>query len=107
MAERILVSTDEMRQTATKYLSAKGELQEAFSSLDRALKILESCWKGPAYMAMRTQWDIAHKNIKRADEKMQDAVDELNSVAGLFDENEATLQSTFGSLDTGTSPFDV
>lgn len=107
MAERILVTTDEMRQTAREYLSAKGELQDAFSSLDRALNILESCWKGPAYMAMRTQWNIAYKNIKRADEKMQDAVDELNSVAGLFDENEATLQSTFGSLDVGTSPFDV
>lgn len=107
MAEKILVTTEEMRQTATNYLSAKGELQNSFSSLDRALKILESCWKGPAYMAMRTQWDIAYKNIKRADEKMQDAVDELNSVAGLFDQNEATLQSTFSSLDTGSSPFDI
>jgi len=58
-------------------------------------------------MAMRTQWQIAYANIKRADDKMQDAVDELNTVANLFDENEATLQSTFSSLDTGTSPFDV
>jgi len=107
MAEKILVSTEEMRETVTEYQSAKGELQDAFSSLNRALKILESCWKGPAYMAMRAQWDIAHANIKRADDKMQDAVDELNTVANLFDENEATLQSTFGSLDTGTSPFDV
>lgn len=107
MAERILVSTDEMRQTATEYLSAKGELQDAFSSLDRALKILESCWKGPAYMAMRTQWNIAYKNIKRADDKMQDAIQELNSVARLFDQNESALQSAFSSLDTGTSPFDI
>ena len=107
MAERILVTTDEMRQTAAEYVSAKAGLQDAFSSLDRALNILESCWKGPAYMAMRAQWDIANKNIRRADEKMQDAVDELNAVAELFDQNESTIQSTFGSLDTGTSPFDV
>lgn len=107
MAEKILVSTDEMRQTATAYRGAQGELQDAFSELDRALKILESCWKGPAYMAMRAQWSIANGNIKRANEKMQDAIDELNTVANLFDENEATLQSTFSSLDTGSSPFDV
>lgn len=107
MAERILVTTEEMRQTATRYQSAQGELQSAFSEMDRALNILESCWKGPAYLAMRTQWNIAYKNIKRADEKMQDAVDELNTVANLFDENESALQSSFGSLDTGTSPFDV
>lgn len=107
MAEKILVSTEEMRGTVTQYQAAKGDLQNAFSTLDRALKILESCWKGPAYMAMRAQWEIAYGNIKRADDKMQDAVDELNRVADLFDENEATLQSTFGSLDTGTSPFDI
>jgi len=107
MAEKILVTTEEMRQTAIAYQGAQGELQDAFSELDRALKILESCWKGPAYMAMRAQWNIAYGNIKRADEKMQDAIDELNTVANLFDENEATLQSTFSSLDTGTSPFDV
>lgn len=107
MAERILVTTDEMRETVSEYQAAKGVLQDAFSSLDRALNILESCWRGPAYMAMRTQWNAAHANIKRADEKMQDAVEELNAVAQLFDENEATLKSTFGSLDTGTSPFDI
>ena len=107
MAEKILVTTEEMRQTAAQYQSAQGDLQGAFSELDRALKILESCWKGPAYMAMRAQWNIAYGNIKRADDKMQDAVDELNKVANLFDDNEARLQSTFSSLDIGTSPFDV
>lgn len=107
MAERILVTTDEMRQTARTYQTAQNDLQSAFADMDRALKILESCWKGPAYMAMRTQWDIAYKNIKRADDKMQDAVDELNKVSDLFDQNEASLQSSFGSLDTGTSPFDI
>ena len=107
MAERILVTTEEMRQTATNYQSAQGELQNAFSQLDSALKILESCWKGPAYMALRTQWQIAYGNIKRADDKMQDAIDELNKVANLFDENESTLQSSFGALDTGTDPFSI
>lgn len=107
MAEIIKVTTDEMRQTAARYQSAQGELQTAFSQLDRALNILESCWKGPAYMAMRTQWQIAYGNIKRADDKMQDAVDELNKVANLFDQNESTIQSSFSALDTGTDPFSL
>lgn len=107
MAERILVTTEELRQTAGEHVAAQAELQDAFSKLDSALNILESCWKGPAYLAMRAQWQVAYGNIKRANDKMQDAIDELNTVAGLFDDNESTVQSSFEALETGKSPFDI
>ena len=57
---------------------------------------------------MRTQWNLTYKNIETANERMQDAIDELNKSADLFDTNESNLGSIFQDLDTGSgnqSPF--
>lgn len=106
MAETIKVSTDEMRETVTQFVSAQNALRDAYTWMDRAVKVLDTAWKGAAYMAMKTQWDLTYKNIERANDKMQDAIDELNSTAELFDSNEAVQISSFQGLDIGTSPFD-
>ncbi|MCD7844860.1 MAG: WXG100 family type VII secretion target [Oscillospiraceae bacterium] len=106
MAEIIKVSTEEMRETVTQFVSAQSALQSAYEWMDRAVKVLDSCWKGAAYTAMRTQWSLTYKNIEQANERMQDAIDELNKSADLFDASETGLTSIFTSLDTGTSPFE-
>lgn len=106
MAERITVSTDEMRNTVTQFVSAQSTLGEAYERMDRAVKVLDTAWKGAAYAAMRMQWSLTYKNIERATERMQDAIDELNASAELFDSNESVLISNFQSQDVGTSPFD-
>jgi WXG100 family type VII secretion target len=106
MAEIIKVSTDEMRETVSQFVSAQSSLQEAYNRMDRAVKVLDTAWKGIAYTAMRTQWSLTYKNIERANERMQDAIDELNQTADLFDSNESMQISSFQSLDIGTSPFD-
>lgn len=105
MAEIIKVSTDEMRAAVTRFQSAQSQLEGAYTWMDRAVRTLDTVWIGPAYVAMRTQWELTYKNIETANERMQDAIDELNNTANLFDSNEATLQSNFQSLDVGTSPF--
>ena len=105
MSEMIKVSTDEMRETVNQYTQAKASLATAYQSMDKALKVLDSCWKGAAYMAMKAQWDITYKNIELSDAKMQDAIDELNKTAELFDTNEETVASSFKALDIGSSPF--
>jgi uncharacterized protein YukE len=74
--------------------------------MDRAVKVLDTAWKGMAYTAMRAQWSLTYKNIERANDRMQDAIDELNQTAELFDSNESVQISSFQSLDVGTSPFD-
>ena len=106
MAEIIKVSSDQMRDTVTQFVAAQSNLSEAYNRMDRAVKILDSCWKGAAYLAMRTQWGLTYKNIERANERMQDAIDELNESAQLYDSNESVLISNFQSLDVGNSPFD-
>lgn len=105
MAELVKVSTEEMRDTVSRYITAKASLKEAYEWMDRALKTLDTCWKGAAYMAMKAQWDITYKNIQLSEAKMQDAIDELNKTADLFDANELAAISSFKSLDVGTSPF--
>lgn len=106
MAEIIKVSTEEMRHTVTEFIAAQRELDEAYKWMDRAVKMLDNCWKGTAYSVMRTQWTVTYNNIARADERMQDAIDELNKSAELFDSNESVQISSFQALDMGTSPFD-
>lgn len=106
MAEIIKVSADEMRETATQYVSAQAALQEAYDNMDRAVRVLDSAWKGEAYVAMRTQWNLTYKNISTANERMQDAIDELNASANLFENNEMKIVNAVQSLDVGTSPFD-
>lgn len=106
MAEIIKVSTDQMRDTVSRFVSAQSTLRDAYDRMDRAVKVLDSAWKGIAYTAMRTQWSLTYKNIERANERMQDAIDELNRSAELFDSNESMQISTFQALDVGTSPFD-
>lgn len=105
MAEIIKVSTAEMRQAVQTFTAAQSELQEAYEWMDRAVKTLDSCWKGTAYTLMRTQWNLTYRNIETANERMQDAIDELNASANLFDANESSLTGAFQGLDVGTSPF--
>lgn len=105
MAEIIKVSTDEMRDTVTQFTTAQSNLQEAYTWMDRAIKVLDTCWKGTAYMAMMTQWNLTYKNIETANERMQDAIDELNKSADLFDTSESNLTSGFNGLEIGSSPF--
>ena len=106
MANIIHVSTDEMRETVTKYQAAKSTLREAYERMNRAIGILDTCWKGAAYSMMRQKWVETYSNIVRANERMQDAIDELNKTANLFDENESRQTGTFQALDVGASPFD-
>lgn len=106
MADRITVSTDEMRETVIKYQSAKSTLSDAYERMNRAIKILDTCWRGVAYNVLRQKWVETYRNIVRANERMQDAIDELNATANLFDENESRQVGGFQAMDVGTSPFD-
>ena len=106
MAEIIKVSTDEMRQTVSRFTTAQRRLDEAYTHMDRCVSLLDGRWTGPAFLAMQTQWRLMYNNIRQANEKMQDAIDELNATADLFDQNESKITGNFQSLEVGSSPFD-
>ncbi|MBQ9459275.1 MAG: WXG100 family type VII secretion target [Oscillospiraceae bacterium] len=105
MAETIKITTEQMRETVEEYKVAKESLKEAYEWMDRSLRMLDTCWRGAAYMAMKAQWDVTYKNIRMADLKMQDAIEELNATANLFDAREADTSAKFSQLDTGVSPY--
>lgn len=105
MAEIIRVSTDQMRNTVRRFESAQATLGDAYRRMDQAIANLGCGWKGEAFAAMRAKWSLIYSNICRSNEKMQDAIDELNASADLFDENEMKQLQKFESLDVGDSPF--
>lgn len=105
MAEKIKVSTDEMQATIARYNSARNTLQGAFKSLDSAINILNNTWKGGAWMAFKAMWDIANSNIRQSDERMRDAVDELNKTMEIMLAAEGKVKSNVSTLEAGSSPF--
>lgn len=107
MAEIIKVSTQQMRETAQNYTSAKQELENAYQNMDKAIKTMDKLWSGPAYVTMLATWAAVYKNIALSELRMKDAIDELNASAQIFDTTEGQTKSKAGALEQGKSPFSV
>lgn len=105
-SDRITVPLDEMTATIGRYELAHDELEDSYVNLSRAMDALDKAWKGVAYLEFRYQLCSIRGNIERADEKMQDAVDELKKTYDIFTNVERSNTSMMAGLDIGTSPFD-
>lgn len=105
-SDRITVPLDEMTATIGRYELAHDELEDSYVNLSRAMDALDKAWKGIAYLEFRYQLSSIRGNIERADEKMQDAVDELKKTYDIFTNVERSNTSMMAGLDIGTSPFD-
>lgn len=105
-SDRITVPLDEMTATVERFEVAHEELDDSYTNLSRAMDALDRAWKGVAYLEFRYQLATVEGNIKRADAKMLDAVDELKKTHDIFTKAESSVKSTMASLDLGTSPFD-
>ena len=105
MADIIHVDTGAMRSAAVKFKSCQQEMENAYLTMSNAVRELDSTWNGEASEAFKNQFNDLCKNIEQTEAKVNDAVDETLKAADLYDEVEASLESTFGGLDVGTSPF--
>ena len=106
MADRIRVSTAELRTAVEKYNNVKGQIQNAYLQMSNAVREVDVSWNGAASEAYKNQFDLLYKNIEQTELKVQDAVDELLKTAEIYDEQETGISQTFADLDIGTSPFD-
>ena len=102
MADRILVSTAEMSATISKYETARGTLQDAFGKLQAAREHLDSCYKGPAYMALCAKWADIYLNVKTAERAIDDSVNGLRKTITEMDQAESNVSSTATSLEQGS-----
>lgn len=101
----IKVSTEAMRDTISQYTAQKTRLMEAFSICVKATNLIDNAWAGTSYRSTRAKMDATWKNLGQAEERMDDAIDELNKVIDIMDNAENTNKTKFSGLDTGTSPF--
>lgn len=105
MADIIKVSVEEMRAAVNSFKSCQNELENAYLTMSNAVRTVDSTWNGDASEAFKNQFDALYKNIEQTEAKVQDAIDEVSKAAELYEEAETNLESTFGGLDVGTSPF--
>ena len=107
MAERVLVTPEEMLQTMQVYNTQKAAQSTAFNSMLNAVNTLASAWTGVAFDTFRQQFTQFHNNLKMSEAKMQDAVDELRASSEIFQSAEEKNRTAAAGLDIGTSPFSV
>lgn len=104
MAETMLVSSQEMEATITKYNQAHTDMDQAFQAMDKAWDHLCNVWDGTVRTAFMAEWVTIMGNIRKSDLAMQKAINGLVTANNLFIQNEETLSSKAESLDAGTVP---
>lgn len=88
MAERILVSPEEMRATVTTYEANKTKQQVAYQDMKSAVRVLDGFWDGPASEVFKGAFDALYKNLETSEQRMTDAINELKTSADLFERTE-------------------
>ena len=104
MADRLLVSTEQMEATVTKYNDARETMEQAFTSMDNAWNKLCQVWDGTIKATFMAQWVVIMGNIRKSDQAMAKSINGLIKSQNLFSQNEGDIQNRATSLDTGTAP---
>lgn len=104
MADRLLVSTEQMEATVTKYNDARSTMEEAFSAMDKAWDTLCQVWDGTIKATFMSEWVVIMGNIRKSDQAMQKSINGLVKAHNLFAQNETDVQNRANSLDTGSAP---
>ena len=102
--DRLLVSTEQMRQTLTRYSQAKATLDQATQRMDTAWTRLSGVWEGSSKAAFMAQWVLLQGNIRKSHMAIDRSIRGLERAVGLFEETESANTSRAEGLDPGTVP---
>lgn len=102
MAERILVSTEEIQTAIAQYNTARDTKMTAIEAMNAAVTTLDGTWDGMASEAFFAAFRALYSNLQSSDTIMQDAVTELTNVANAAQQVEDNLKSSHSGLDAGT-----
>ena len=105
MANRLKVSTSQLKSTSQEFDRRKKDLENICSQISGIVNGTQEFWHGSANAVFVSKFSALYSQLKQTDDKMQDAVDELLKAAGIFEEREARNAEMMQSLDSGTSPF--
>ncbi|MDO4549337.1 MAG: WXG100 family type VII secretion target [Clostridia bacterium] len=106
MAERILVTTEKIQDTYSKYESARSELSSICDQMNNTVHNLDGFWDGPASEVFMSTFRILYDNIKTSDVHMEDAINELKKAENFYSETETQVTNTGGNIDTG-NPYQI
>ena len=104
MADRLLVSTEQMEATVTKYNDARDRMDQAFTAMDNAWNKLCEVWDGTIKASFMAEWVVIMGNIRKSDQAMEKSINGLIKSNNLFSQNESDLTSRANNLDSGTVP---
>jgi uncharacterized protein YukE len=104
MADRLLVSTEQMEATVTKYNDARDRMDQAFTAMDNAWNKLSEVWDGTIKASFMAEWIVIMGNVRKSDKAMEKSINGLIKSNNLFTQNESDLTSKANSLDSGTVP---
>lgn len=108
MADRIIVSSEEIQQCISKYRSALDVVKDAYSLYTKSLEALRSDWTGKAFAIMAAKAALMYLNISKSFNNIEDAMSELNAIAELAQDTENAIKGTISKQDVGnTSPFNA
>lgn len=104
MADKILVSTEEMLATISKYENAKSILEEAYTKLQGAKEHLDRCYAGPDYLALAAKYVDTYANIKTAENAAESAIQGLRKTIDSMETTETAIKGRTGALEAGSAP---
>ena len=104
MADRLLVSTEQMEATVTKYNDARETMEQAFTSMDNAWNKLCQVWDGTITATFMAEWVVIMGNIRKSDRAMEKSINGMIKTHNLFSQNETELTGRANNLDEGTVP---
>lgn len=105
MADKILVSTEELRSTSIQFKTYLASMESAYTTMSNAVTNLSGTWSGEASGQFIEVFSKMYENLKMTTDKMNDAADEMLKGADMFEDVENSVKARAESLEVGSSPF--
>lgn len=102
MAERILISTEEMRTAVSAYETQKSIKMDAIAAMKSAVDAMDGSWDGPASEIFMTTFSALYAKMMKTEERMEDAIVELNNFIVAADNAETDAGNRVKNADTLT-----
>ena len=102
MADRITISTEEMQTAVSAYEAQKAVKMDAIAAMQTAVNAMDAAWDGPASEAFMAVFNTLHGKMMKTEEKMQDAIDELNAIIGRAEEVNADVSNLAKAAESMT-----
>ena len=106
MAERILVTPEEMLSTMQVYESKKAEQQNAYLQMSNAVRVLDGSWDGLASEVFKAAFDKLYRNLETSTQAMEKSINALKQGNELFTSTEKNVSTSSEALSAG-DPYSV